>query len=46
MVFVLTPASVKNLHEKSGQSIPLSLFGELPSSSVNNAGMIRHILNS
>ena len=39
MVFVLTPTSVKNTHEKASQSTPPCLFGELLSSSVNNAGM-------
>ena len=38
------PVSVKNTHEKSSQSTPPCLFGEL-SSSVNSAGMICHILN-
>ena len=44
MVFILSPVSVKNTHEKSSQSTPPCLFGEL-SSSVNSAGMICHILN-
>ena len=39
MVFVLTPTSVKNAHEKASQSTPPCLFEELLSSSVNNAGM-------